>query len=110
MWTPIDTFLLFVGMGLITFGQRASMLIHRSELPPLVRRALRYVPFAVLTAIFVPEMLFPPPQSTFDLSLGNVRLIAGVVAIVVAARTRNVLLTICIGMVTLWALILLRGA
>ncbi len=101
--------LLLIGMGLITFGIRVSMVIGRIDLPPLIYRALRYVPFAVLSAIFVPELLLPAPNNTFDLSFGNVRLLAGVVAILVAARTRNVLLTILTGMIALWILQLLRG-
>ena len=40
----------------------------------------------------------------FDLSLGNERLLAGVVAILVAWRTRNVIWTVGVGLVTLWVL------
>jgi branched-subunit amino acid transport protein len=37
-------------------------------------------------------------------SLGNARLVAGVLAILVAWRTRNIFLTILVGMGVLWLL------
>jgi branched-subunit amino acid transport protein len=106
----MNVWLAILGMGAITLGLRLSMLVGRGELPPLLRRALRYVPFAVLTAIFMPELLMPPPANTLFIALDNSRLIAGTVAIAVALRTRSVLLTIAVGMVSLWALLLLKGA
>jgi len=39
-----------------------------------------------------------------DLSLGNFRLLAGLVGALVAWRTRNVLLTLAAGMLALWGL------
>ncbi len=60
------------------------------------------MPPAVLSAIIFPELL--RPGGTFDLSFGNVRLLAGVLAAGVAWRTKNVLLTIGVGMVALWVL------
>jgi len=60
------------------------------------------VPAAVLSAIIAPELLMP--GGTFNLSLGNERLLAGLVAVLVAWRTRNVLLTVGVGMGVLWVL------
>lgn len=93
-----------LGMGLITYLIRLSLFLlpERAMLPPWMLRALRYVPAAVLSAIILPELLLP--EGTFDLSLGNERLLAGVVAAVVAWRTRNVLLTVGAGLVLLWIL------
>ena len=106
---PLLLLVLFVVMGLITYSFRLSVIVGQVTLPSTVRRALRYVPFAVLTALFVPEMLFPAPNNTFDLSLGNARLLAGALAIIVAFRTRNVLLTVGVGMVALWLLLALHS-
>ena len=96
--------LTIIGMGAITFAIRASffMLPEGLILPPWLLRALRYVPAAVLTAIIVPELVMP--SGAFDLSLGNERLLAGIAAILVAWRTRNVVLTVAVGMVALWLL------
>jgi branched-subunit amino acid transport protein len=96
-------------IGLITFAYRLSFiaLMDRLRVPPLITRALRFVPVAALTAIIVPELVMRGGAA--DLSLGNLRLIAGVVAIVVAWRTKNTLLTIGAGMAVLWALQLVMG-
>ena len=91
-------------MGVVTYGLRLSLigLTGRWEVPPLVSRALRFVPPAVLSAIVLPELV--QPGGTLNLSLGNLRLLAGVLAILVAWRTRNVLLTVGAGMAGLWLL------
>jgi len=88
--------------GLVTFGIRLSFiaLLGKVELPPVLTRALRFVPPAVLSAIIFPEMLVR--DGALDLHPGNARLLAGVVAAFAAWRTRNVVLTIAVGMVALW--------
>ena len=90
--------------GLITFGMRFSLiyLFGRFELPETVRRALHYVPPAVLSAIIFPELFLP--SGTLDLSLENTRLLAGLIAILVAWFTRNTLITILAGMLALFLL------
>ena len=94
--------LTLAGMGVITFCIRLSMigLLGDAPIPPLVRRALRFVPPAVLSAIIFPELLRPAGE--FDVTFGNFRLLAGLLAALVAWRTKNVLLTIAVGMAALW--------
>jgi len=93
--------------GLITFGMRFSFvyLLGRFEVPATMRRALHYVPPAVLSAIIFPELFLR--NGSLDFSLGNPRMLAGLVAIAVAAWTKNSLLTILAGMVALAVLQLL---
>ena len=93
--------LIILGMSLATFGQRASflMLPDHVQLPLLLRRALRYVPAAVLTAIWAPELLLQ--KGVLSLALGNERLLAGVVAIAIAWRYRVTFGTIIAGLVAL---------
>jgi branched-subunit amino acid transport protein len=81
-----------LGMALVTFALRASFLVLPPgiETPPLLRRALRYVPAAVLTAIWAPEI-----------AVGNEQLLAGVVAIAVAWRWRMTFATIIAGLLAL---------
>jgi len=100
----MNVWLLLIGMGLVTYAIRLSLivLIGRVDVPPIIQRALRFVPPAVLSAIIFPELL--RPGGTLDLSFGNVRLLAGVLAAGVAWRTKNVLLTIAVGMAALWVL------
>lgn len=87
--------------GLITFGIRFSLiyLFGRIEVPETMRRALHYVPPAVLSAIIFPELLLR--DGTLDLTFTNTRLLAGVIVIITAWFTRNTLLTILIGMAAL---------
>jgi branched-subunit amino acid transport protein len=88
--------------GLVTFGIRLSFieLLGKIELAPPIRRALRFVPPAVLTAIIFPELLLR--DGSLNISLGNPRLLAGLLAIVVAWRTKNAVLTILAGMAGLY--------
>jgi branched-subunit amino acid transport protein len=88
--------------GLITFAIRFSFiyLFGKFHIPETVRRALHYVPPAVLSAIVFPELFLQ--DGILDLSLHNIRLLAGLVAIVVAWYSKNTLLTIVIGMLALF--------
>ncbi len=90
--------------GLVTFATRLSFiaLLGRARTPPLLARALRLVPAAVLSAIILQELVVR--DGAPHLSPDNLRLAAGLVATGVALAARNVLLTIAIGMGTLWAL------
>ncbi|HEX7974638.1 MAG TPA: AzlD domain-containing protein [Anaerolineales bacterium] len=96
--------LIFIAAGLITYLIRLSFiyLFGRMKMPPLLERALRYVPPAVLTAIILPELVLH--SGRLDLSLTNVRLLAGLLAALVAWRTKNILLTLAAGMAALWIL------
>ncbi len=100
----MPAWLIILLMGLVTYLIRLSFIggLGKVDLPPLVRRALRFVPPAVLTAIIVPEVLLP--AGVVDISLGNTRLLAGVLAAVVAWRTKNVVLTVAAGMGALWVI------
>ena len=105
----MTVWLVIVGMGVVTFAIRLSMIVLLGHVgvPALVQRALRFVPPAVFSAIILPELL--RPAGRLDLSWGNARLLAGVLAAVVAWRTRNVLLSIAVGMAALWALTIANG-
>jgi branched-subunit amino acid transport protein len=88
---------MFLG-GLITFGMRFSLiyLFGRFQVPETMRRALHYVPPAVLSAIIFPELFFK--DGALDISMGNTRLLAGIAAALVAWFTKNTLITIIVGM------------
>ena len=95
--------LLILGMTLVTFAVRypVMVLVGKIPLPQPVFHALRYVPPAVLAAIIVPEVLIDS-NNRIDLSPQNSYLVAAIVAALVAWRTKNLLLTIVIGMATMW--------
>jgi branched-subunit amino acid transport protein len=96
--------LTILGAGTVTFALRLSFiaLLARVETPLLLERALRYVPAAVLTAVVVPLLFYA--DGALDVSIGNERLLAGVVAGLIAWRTRSVPLTLVGGMAALWTL------
>jgi len=102
--TPLALGLIILGMGAVTYTIRLSfiMLLGRGTVQPLIQRALRFVPPAVLSAIVFPELL--QPGGALDLALGNARLLAGALAALVVWRTKKVFLAIAIGMLALWIL------
>jgi len=95
--------------GLLTFGTRLSfiLLLDRIKVPDWFRRGLRFVPAAVLSAIILPELA--TRNAALDVSLRNPQLYAGALAVLVAWRTKNVLLTIITGMAALLILQALLG-
>ena len=101
--------LLFLAIGLGTFLLRFVFiyLFGKIEMPDWLRRALRFVPAAALAALVFPALTHPAGQ--LDLSMQNFRLLAGLGGAIIAWRTRNVLLTILIGMILLWILEMLFG-
>jgi branched-subunit amino acid transport protein len=85
-----------IGAGVGTFAMRASFLAfaHRlADVPPGVQRVLRQIPPAALASIVLPALLRPEGE----LDLAQPRLLAGIVAALVAWRTRNVALTLGVG-------------
>ena len=94
--------------GVITFGIRFSFiyLFGRFHIPETIRKALHYVPPAVLSAIIFPELFLQ--NDKLNLSLDNTRLLAGLVAMLVAWFSKNTLFTIIAGMLALFLLQWLR--
>ena len=100
----MNVWLVMVLGGLVTFGMRFSLiyLFGRFQVPEMMRRALHYVPPAVLSAIIFPELFLR--DGSLDMSLGNIRLLAGLVAVLTAWFSRNTLVTIIAGMTALFLL------
>jgi branched chain amino acid efflux pump len=100
----LSIWLVFILGGALTYLIRLSfiVLIGRRSVPPIISRLLRFIPPAVLTAIIFPELFITKGQ--LNLSFGNTRLLAGGLAVLVAWRTRSVVLTIVVGMIALWVL------
>lgn len=102
--SALSIWLLFLAVGLGTFTLRFLFiyLFGKIEMPDWLRRALRFVPAAALAALVFPALTHPTGH--LDLTLQNFRLLAGLGGALVAWRTRNVLLTILVGMALLWTL------
>jgi branched-subunit amino acid transport protein len=91
VWTAI----VLAGIG--TYAMRASFLVfaHRlADVPPSIQRILRQIPPAALAAIVVPAFLRPDGV----LDLWQPRFLAGVIAALVAWRTKNIALTLVVGL------------
>lgn len=97
----MNLWLLFLILGLCTLAERYSFLIFLGDwkMPALMVKALRYVPVVVLFALASPAIL--RTDNMIDISL-NPKIIAGIVAVLIAWRTRSILYTIVGGMAIFW--------
>jgi branched chain amino acid efflux pump len=100
---------LIAGAALVVYFTRAVFVLpgSRLRLPPLAERILRYAPAAALTAIIVPDLMLA--HGALALSPDNPRLAGGIAAFVIAATTRNIVLTIVGGMLALTAVRVFAG-
>lgn len=89
-------------IGLGTYLTRLSFvaLFGRYGVPPWLVAPLRYVGPAVLAALVAPAVI--APEGPLDVTPGNPRFLAAVVAVGVAMRTKSVSWTIVAGMGALW--------
>ena len=95
--------MIVVAIGIGTFAIRVSFLalLRRVErVPDWGTRILKMIPAAALAAIVSPSLTHA--TGSFDLS--TPRMVAGVVASLVAWRTKNVGATLIVGMSVLWIL------
>ena len=103
-WTAV------VLAGLVTFAVRSVLFVlagRMTALPPAVHEVLRMIPPAALAALAIPPLL--RPDDAGGLVLLSPELVAGVVAGLVAWRTRNLLATIAVGLAAVLAVQPLLG-
>lgn len=100
-WLTLAT---LIAAGVVTLLVRASFLVLPPtwQAPAWFTRALKYVAVAVLPALVVPDVLFR--DAPVGEAVNVVRMVAAVIAMLVAWRTRNLFLTLLAGMIALWAL------
>jgi branched-subunit amino acid transport protein len=96
LWTVI------VAVGLLNYFSRISFIAFfaRRSVPPLLARALRYVPAAMLSALIVPMIVVAPAVGGGS----GPRVAAALVAGAVAWATGSTLKTLGAGMAALWLL------
>lgn len=98
-WTVV----LAVAVGLFAIRLSFIQLFEwADEVPTSIERLLRLVPPAVLAGLVVPDIVVVDGGLALD--PGNDRLIAGLVAVVAAWWTEDILRTLVVGMGALWAL------
>lgn len=93
---------IILAIGLGTYLTRLSFVavFGRYGVPEWLQTPLRYVAPAILAAIVAPAVV--SPGGVVDLSTANPKFAAGIVALLVALRTKSVLWTIVAGMAALW--------
>ncbi len=96
--------MLFIALALGTFALRYSFiyLFGKVDVPNWLRDALKFVPASVLAALVFPALVYS--EGILDISLNNIRLLAGIGGALVAWRTKNVMWTILVGMILFWIL------
>ncbi|GAB4474554.1 MAG: AzlD domain-containing protein [Anaerolineales bacterium] len=90
--------------GAVTYLTRLAMILlfSRWQIPHWLSQALRLVPAAVFSAIIAQEVFYQ--NGEINLSFHNERILAALVASLIAWQTKNILLTLAVGMATLWVL------
>jgi len=98
-----DVFLIIIGSALVTFLPRVLplMVLSRTELPEWGIRWLNYVPISVMAALVGQELFVQDRQ--FSL-INNVELLAAIPTVLVAMKTKSLLGTVVVGMVSIMAL------
>lgn len=95
--------LMIFGMFVVTFGVRYVLfaLADNIEFPETLKRALNYVPIAVLTAIIFPAVFISQGELFF--SVENPYIIGAIVAVAVSFWRRSMLLTVAVGLLAFGA-------
>jgi len=98
----LKLWVVILAVGALNYASRLSFIAFfaRRSMPPLLARALRYVPPAMLMALIVPMVVAPGA----GIETMNPRIPAAMIAGVVAWWTRSSLKTMTAGMVSLWLL------
>ena len=92
-------FTIIVGMALVTYIPRSLpvMLMSSRAMPRYLEVWLSYVPPAVLAALVAPSLLVD--QQKISLAPGNVFLWASIPTAIIAWKTKNLFLSVFLGMV-----------
>ncbi|AYO31237.1 AzlD domain-containing protein [Biomaibacter acetigenes] len=90
---------LIVGMGIVTYLPRMmpATVLSRKQLPELLIRFLNYIPAAVLSALFFPSVLVTGHE--INIGMSNPLFITSLLTFPIAYKTKNMFLTVIIGMI-----------
>lgn len=106
-YDQMTIWLMFFIVGIGTYALRLSFIIlfgRLDDVPVWIEGVLRFVPPAALAALIVPAIISLSLEPSLGLMFEREKLLAGVIATLVAWRTKRVLPTIGIGMIALWGL------
>ncbi|MEQ1760353.1 MAG: AzlD domain-containing protein [Vicinamibacterales bacterium] len=97
--SPVELILAIVSVAISTLVTRAGLLVfgERLTLSHRVDTALRFAPACALTALIVPEVLYP--AGVLELSMANPRLPATIIAAIFLLWRQSIIGAIVIGMI-----------
>lgn len=103
MDTTLKLWAVIAIVGALNYLSRLSFIavFARRSVPPLLARALKYVPAAMLTALILPMVI---DWHGADTDFTTPRVVAAAVAAACAFVTRSTLKTLAVGMVSVWVL------
>ena len=103
METALKLWTVIFAVGALNYLSRLSFiaLFARRSMPPLLARALKYVPSAMLTALILPMVI---DWHGTPADLATPRVAATLIAAAAAFATRSTLATLGAGMASLWLL------
>lgn len=106
----VTVWFIVIASGIVTYLERVAFLAvadRAGKVPPRVREALRMIPAAALAALVAPAVLRAGADGGIDLL--DPRIPAALIALAVMYKTRQVLLTLVVGLGVLIALQQLLG-
>ena len=106
----MNIYLLIGCMALVSAPSRLLplWLFHGKKFHPILEKWLKFVPASVIAAVLAPSIFLQ--DGKIDLSFSNLYFWVAIPTFIVAWFTRNLLITITFGMVTLSALRFYLGA
>ncbi|MTI81665.1 MAG: AzlD domain-containing protein [Firmicutes bacterium] len=95
---------IIIGMAAVTYLTRFGCLVlfRYTGIPSFLHGWLKHIPTAILTALIVPSLLLP--KGYLDLTIQNHYLIAGILAAVIAYKSRNIIATVGLGIMVMISL------
>jgi branched chain amino acid efflux pump len=102
-----NTALIILGAALVTYSTRFPLLIYSGpkHIPTWLSKYLSFIAPAVLTALIVPMVFIK--QGRPDFSVANQYLIAAIVSVLTAFLSKNNLVTVIVGVLTVGLLVYL---
>lgn len=97
--------ILIISMGTFIFRFSFIYLYGRFNLPEWLRRSMHFVPPAVLSALIFPAIILK--DDIIWISPQNPRLLAGIIAMIIAWRTKSSILPIAFGLGIFWLMVFL---
>ena len=99
--------LIIIIMSIGTFLLRFSFIyLHgKFKLPQWIENAMKYIPGAILSALIFPAIIIKEDLIWF--SIENPRLVAGTIAMFIAWKTKDLLLTTAVGLGIFWLMVFL---